>query len=121
MRTRSQTRTLLRALIAAAWLLSSCAESPDESGFYDTGDLGYVDEAGAVYVTGRLKDLVIVGGRNIYPSDLETVAAEVPGVYPGRAVAFGVPHRGLGTEALVVLFESESAEAELKALPEYRA
>jgi acyl-CoA synthetase (AMP-forming)/AMP-acid ligase II len=83
----------------------------DADGFYDTGDLGYLDEAGHVYVTGRLKDLVIVGGRNVYPHDVEAAVNEVPGVHPGRVVVFGVPHRGLATEGLVALVESDLPEA----------
>ena len=78
----------------------------DADGFYDTGDLGYLDEDGHVYITGRKKDLIIVGGRNIYPQDVEQLAGEVPGVYPGRAVCFGVSIRDLGTEGLVILVES---------------
>jgi fatty-acyl-CoA synthase len=82
----------------------------DEAGFFDTGDLGYLDETGHVYVTGRLKDLVIVGGRNVYPHDVEAVVNDVPGVHAGRVVVFGVPHRGLATEGLVALLESDLAE-----------
>ena len=67
-------------------------------GWYLTGDLGYMAD-GEVYVTGRKKDLIIVGGKNIYPQDLEALAGEVEGVHPGRVVAFGVfneagRHRG---------------------------
>ena len=83
----------------------------DAEGFYDTGDVGYLDESGNLYVTGRVKDLVIVGGRNVYPHDVEAVLSEVPGVHPGRVVVFGVPHRGLATEGLVALVESDLPEA----------
>jgi len=55
-------------------------------GWYLTGDLGYWAE-GQLYVTGRKKDLIIVGGKNVYPQDLERLAADVPGVHPGRMVA----------------------------------
>ena len=79
----------------------------DDQGFYDTGDLGYLDEAGHVYITGRMKDLVIIGGKNVYPQDVEQVVNEVPGVHAGRVVSFGVSMRGLGTEGLVVLVESD--------------
>lgn len=79
----------------------------DKQGFYDTGDLGYLDEDGHVYVTGRAKDLVIIGGRNIYPQDVEQVVNEVDGVHAGRVVSFGVPMRELGTEGLVILVESD--------------
>jgi acyl-CoA synthetase (AMP-forming)/AMP-acid ligase II len=83
----------------------------DARGFYDTGDVGYLDELGHVYVTGRMKDLVIVGGRNIYPQDIEQIASEVEGVHPGRAVCFGVKIKGVGTEGPVVLAESDLPES----------
>lgn len=73
-------------------------------GWYLTGDLGYVAN-GQVYVSGRKKDLIIVGGKNIYPQDLEGLASEVPGVHPGRVVAFGVPNEDLGTEDVVIVAE----------------
>jgi fatty-acyl-CoA synthase len=83
----------------------------DADGFYNTGDLGYVDENGHVYVTGRMKDLVIIGGRNIYPQDVEQVVNQVEGVHAGRVVSFGVPMRQLGTEGLVILVESDEQES----------
>ena len=58
-------------------------------GWYMTGDFGYLAD-GELYITGRKKDLIIVGGKNIYPQDLELLAYEVPGVHPGRASAFGL-------------------------------
>ncbi len=82
----------------------------DADGFYNTGDLGYQDADGHLYVTGRMKDLVIIGGKNIYPQDIEQVVNEVDGVHPGRVVSFGVPMRGLGTEGLVILVESDEPE-----------
>lgn len=81
------------------------ARALSAEGWYRTGDLGFVFE-GEVFVTGRLKDLIIVQGRNFYPTDAETVAAAVPGVNPGRVVAFGVPDEGTGTEGLVILVEA---------------
>jgi acyl-CoA synthetase (AMP-forming)/AMP-acid ligase II len=106
-----------RILIRSPFLLSGYFRRDDlntglldSNGFFDTGDLGYVDAAGHVYVTGRQKDLIIVGGKNIYPQDVETAAAEVPGVHPGRAVCFGVTLSGLGTEGLVLLVESDEPE-----------
>jgi len=59
----------------------------DERGWYDTGDLGYVTETGNVVVCGRLKDVIIMAGRNIYPTDIERAAGRVAGVRPGCAVA----------------------------------
>jgi fatty-acyl-CoA synthase len=75
-------------------------------GWYLTGDYGYLD-AGEVFVTGRKKDLIIVGGSNIYPQDLEFLADGVPGVHPGRTVAFGIENEAAGTEDVAVLFEAE--------------
>ena len=59
-------------------------------GRYFTGDLGYL-AAGELFVTGRVRDLIIVGGRNIYPQDVEQVVERVDGVVAGRVVAVGVP------------------------------
>ncbi len=75
-------------------------------GWYLTGDLGYMAD-GEVYVTGRKKDLIIVGGKNVYPQDLESLASEVPGVHPGRVAAFGVPNPETGTEDVVIAAELE--------------
>jgi acyl-CoA synthetase (AMP-forming)/AMP-acid ligase II len=79
-------------------------------GWFLTGDLGYLAD-GEVYVTGRKKDLIIVGGKNIAPQDLERLAGQAPGVHPGRVVAFGVYDEQAGTEEVVVVAESD-AESE---------
>ena len=73
-------------------------------GWLHTGDLGYLAD-GEVYVCGREKDLIIVGGSNIFPEDVESLADAVPGVQPGRAVAFGVSDERLGTERVVIVCE----------------
>jgi fatty-acyl-CoA synthase len=75
-------------------------------GWYLTGDLGYLAD-GELYVTGRKKDLIIVGGKNIYPQDLERLASEVQGIHPGRVVAFGVFNEQLGTEDVVMIAEAD--------------
>ena len=59
----------------------------DDRGWYDTGDLGYLTETDHVVVCGRVKDVIIMAGRNIYPTDIERAAARVSGVRPGSAVA----------------------------------
>ncbi|WP_338890081.1 fatty acyl-AMP ligase [Rhodococcus sovatensis] len=56
-------------------------------GWLDTGDVGYFTEEGLVVVCGRIKDVIIMGGRNIYPTDIERAAGSVRGVRPGNAVA----------------------------------
>lgn len=79
-------------------------------GWYLTGDLGYIAN-GEIFVTGRKKDLIIVGGKNIYPQDLENLAGEVPGLYPGHVVAFGVVNEEAGTEDVVIVAEAEAEQA----------
>lgn len=73
-------------------------------GWFKTGDLGYVAE-GRVFVTGRKKDLIIVGGKNIHPEDIEEIANQVAGIYPGRAVAFGLYNPRTATEEVVMVCE----------------
>ncbi|MDJ0427599.1 fatty acyl-AMP ligase [Rhodococcus fascians] len=59
----------------------------DADGWLDTGDVGYITEDELVVVCGRVKDVIIMGGRNIYPTDIERAAGTVAGVRPGNAVA----------------------------------
>jgi acyl-CoA synthetase (AMP-forming)/AMP-acid ligase II len=73
-------------------------------GWYSTGDYGFRSE-GELYVIGRLKDIVVVGGQNVFPEDVETVVNPIEGIYPGRVVAFGVDDSDNGTEALAVIAE----------------
>ena len=61
-------------------------------------------------MSGRKKDLIIVGGKNIYPQDLEAIANRVPGIHPGRAVAFGLFDERLGSEAIVMVCEMLTGE-----------
>jgi fatty-acyl-CoA synthase len=85
------------------------------NGWYLTGDLGYMAD-GEVYVTGRKKDLIIVGGKNIYPQDLESLASEVEGIHPGRVAAFGVFNEDTGTEDVVIVAEVEDETADREML-----
>ncbi|MDA1093463.1 MAG: AMP-binding protein [Acidobacteria bacterium] len=80
-----------------------------DDGWIDTGDLGYLSD-GELFLTGRRKDVIIKGGRNIYPHEAEAVVATVPGVRKGCIAAFGVPDPTLGTERLVVVAETRETE-----------
>jgi len=80
-------------------------------GWYLTGDYGYLSK-GEVFVSGRKKDMIIVGGKNIYPQDLESLTYEVPGVHAGRSVAFGMFNDIQGTEEVVIISEVDSEKAE---------
>ena len=73
-------------------------------GWFKTGDLGYLAD-GELYISGRKKDLIIVGGKNVYPQDIESVVNEIEGVHPGRNVAFGIFNDDRGTEEVVVIAE----------------
>ena len=81
----------------------------DENGWYDTGDLGYLTENGHVVVCGRVKDVIIMAGRNIYPTDIERAAGRVEGVRPGCAVAVRLD-AGHSRETFAVAVESNSWE-----------
>jgi fatty-acyl-CoA synthase len=72
-----------------------------------TGDYGY-SLNGEIFVAGRKKDMIIVGGKNVYPQDLETLAYEVSGIHPGRAVAFGTYDEQAGTEEVVIVAEVDT-------------
>jgi fatty-acyl-CoA synthase len=73
-----------------------------------TGDLGYL-AGGRLFVCGRVKDIIIVRGRNYYPSDIEWAVAQLPGIRRGNVVAFGVDVEG--QEQLVVCCEGAASDA----------
>lgn len=81
----------------------------DAQGWYDTGDLGYRMENGHVVVCGRVKDVIIMAGRNIYPTDIERAAGRVAGVRPGCAVAVRLD-AGHSRETFAVAVESNAFE-----------
>ncbi len=89
--------------------------------WYLTGDYGYL-VGEELFVSGRKKEMIIVGGKNIYPQDLERLVYEVNGIHAGRAVAFGVYDERTGTEEVVVVAEAnvDSDEARFKLADEVR-
>ncbi|MGC2655937.1 MAG: fatty acyl-AMP ligase [Mycobacterium sp.] len=80
-------------------------EARDDQGWFDTGDLGYLTTSGDIVVCGRVKDVIIMAGRNIYPTDIERAAARVKGVRPGSAVAVRLD-AGEQRESFAVAVES---------------
>jgi fatty-acyl-CoA synthase len=94
-------------------------DAPGEPVWLHTGDLGYLGEGG-LFVCGRVKDMIIVRGRNYYPSDIEWSVSDLPHVRRGNVVAFGVfvdsqgqiAQAGLGEEQLVICCEGASQDAE---------
>jgi fatty-acyl-CoA synthase len=97
-------------------MLSGYYNRPDltrtafRQGWYLTGDYGFIKE-GELFVSGRKKDMIIVGGKNVYPQDLELLSYEVPGVHAGRSVAFGIFDEVEGTEEVVIIAEVDSEDA----------
>lgn len=86
--------------------------SPD--GWLRTGDLGFLDAEGYLYVTGRLKDVIIVGGENVIPADIEEIVDHVPGVRYSAAV--GLESERTGTQRLHVVAEVREQAAEPEGL-----
>ncbi|MFF2555826.1 fatty acyl-AMP ligase [Nocardia sp. NPDC058058] len=77
----------------------------DADGWLDTGDIGYITENNLVVVCGRIKDVIIMGGRNIFPTDIERAALRIKGVRPGNAVAVRLD-AGQKRESFAVVVES---------------
>lgn len=74
-------------------------------GWWNTGDLAYISD-GELFITGRKKDLIIKGGRNYYPTEIEKIISTIPGVRPGNVISFGTEDTLLGTEKLVIVAEA---------------
>jgi acyl-CoA synthetase (AMP-forming)/AMP-acid ligase II len=109
-RNRLPERSVGEIAIRTGFLFSGYHQDPEltasvmHDGWYYTGDIGYLAK-GHLYVCGRKNDLIIKGGQNIHPEDLETVANSVCGIKPGRAVAFGINDTRTGSEKIVMVCE----------------
>lgn len=82
-------------------------ETQDSDGWFATGDIGYLVD-GQIVICGRSKDVIILGGRNVYPTDVERAAGEVDGVRAGNAVAVRID-AGTRRERFAVVLESKAA------------
>jgi malonyl-CoA/methylmalonyl-CoA synthetase len=85
-----------------------------QDGFFITGDLGKIDEKGYVHIVGRGKDLVITGGFNVYPKEIEAEIDAVPGVVESAVI--GVPHADFGEGVTAVVVRREGAALDEKAV-----
>lgn len=85
-----------------------------ESGFFITGDLGQIDEDGYVSIVGRNKDLIISGGYNIYPKEIELLLDDQPGVQESAVV--GVPHPDFGETVLGIVVPLPGETPDLAAI-----
>jgi long-chain acyl-CoA synthetase len=78
------------------------ASTFDEGRWMKSGDIGYVDDEGFIHITGRMKEIVIRGGENIYPGEIEAAAYELDQVH--ECVVFGAPDAAMGEELVMVVF-----------------
>ena len=87
-----------------------------EDGFFITGDLGFIDDQGYVQIVGRNKDLIIAGGYNIYPKEIELILDDQPGVLESAVI--GVPHADFGESVVGVLVPDSSGLLDLEKITE---
>ena len=83
-----------------------------EDGFFQTGDKGLIDQDGYVSIVGRAKDVVISGGLNVYPKEVELFIDELPGVKESAVI--GVPHTDLGEAVVAVVVKESDSQASEK-------
>jgi long-chain acyl-CoA synthetase len=81
-------------------------------GWFYTGDIGYLDDEGYLYIVDRKKDMIIAGGFNVYPRDIDEVLFEHPKIKEACAVGLPDPYRGETIKAFVVPREGETLTAE---------
>jgi len=83
-------------------------------GWFKTGDVGKIDERGYVHIVGRSKDLIITGGYNVYPAEVEALLNDMPGV--AESAVIGVPHPDFGEGVVAVLVARAGAAPDAAAL-----
>ncbi|MDT0200682.1 AMP-binding protein [Nocardioides sp. AE5] len=85
-----------------------------QHGWHHTGDIGRIDDDGFVYILDRLKDMIISGGFNVYPSEVETAMMQLPGV--AQCAVIGVPHDRWGEEVTAVVVPTLDSDRDADAL-----
>ena len=99
------------SVFSAYWRMpKKTAEEFTSDGYFITGDVGQQDADGRVWISGRAKDLIISGGYNVYPKEIELILDELPGVTESAVI--GVPHPDFG-EGVAAIVISQGNEAEM--------
>jgi long-chain acyl-CoA synthetase len=93
------------------------ADAIDADGWFYTGDMARVDEDGYLYIVDRKKDMIIRGGYNVYPREIEEVIYEHPAVH--EAAVIGIPHPELGEEVGAVIALNEGADVTTEEIRDY--
>lgn len=106
-------------LIRGYWQRPEATAEAIVDGWLHTGDLGYVDDEGFVYVVDRIKDMVLRGGENVYCSEVEAAIFEHPLVH--EVAVFGLPHDRLGEEVVCALLPREGATIDTDELTQFLA
>lgn len=106
-------------IVRGYWNKAEATAAAFTDGWFHTGDLGYVDGNGFIFVVDRMKDVVIRAGENVYCAEVEAVLFEHPGV--GDVAIIGLPHRELGEEVAAVVQPKPGVEVSAAALQEHVA
>jgi len=101
-------------LIRGYWNRPEATAEAIRDGWLHTGDLGYVDEEGFVYVVDRIKDMVLRGGENVYCSEVEAAIFEHPDIH--EVAVFGLPHERLGEEVVAAIQPAAGSNLDLDQL-----
>jgi malonyl-CoA/methylmalonyl-CoA synthetase len=102
-------------VFAGYWRMpEKTAEEFTSDGFFKTGDVGKQDERGYVHIVGRSKDLIISGGYNVYPAEIEGYINELPGV--AESALIGVPHPDFGEVGIAVVIPKPGAALKPEAI-----
>lgn len=96
------------------WQMPEKTAAEFRDGYFISGDLGFVDERGYVTLVGRAKDLIISGGYNVYPAEVETALDELPQVHESAVIA--LPHRDLGEAPVAIVVPREKGFSDADAI-----
>ena len=101
--------------VASSYLtLDGVVPFASHDGWFDSGDLGYLDEEGRMYVCGRTKDLIVLAGNNLYPHDIERAAENVDGVRKGCVIALRVDAEREGFAVLAEVHNADEDDVRLR-------